>query len=151
MFFLASGALLTSIKALFLSKQKLGSLKDILAIQNARNAKKAQGSVLEFGFTHHVNNMKSALEKGLPADPRFPERDHEWIEKRTKENQLLVEWLEGFKSQFCGCDKAAETIGEAEAVLKMYEDVVNKVKVQISSSRFNLARNCVLSATPANI
>jgi hypothetical protein len=44
--------------------------------------KKDQGSVLEYGLDSHLKSLNEALEKGLPGDARFPERDNEWIKSR---------------------------------------------------------------------
>jgi hypothetical protein len=79
---------------------KVQPLKIIVTIQNARNARTADGSCLEYGLKYHLDNMKSALEKGIPRDPRFPERDNEWVVARVKEYKLLAEWFEDFMSKF---------------------------------------------------
>jgi hypothetical protein len=56
-----------------------------LAIKNACEARKSDGSVLEYGLDHHLSGMTTALDKGLTFDPRFPERAFDWITSRTKE------------------------------------------------------------------
>jgi hypothetical protein len=102
----------------------LGKYKDTvpkylvpLAIKNARNKKKAEGSVLEYGLDGHLERMNGALDKGCPRDPRFPERDNEWVANRQKEQKVLVEWLETFKSDFAGVPEADPTVQECEKVL----------------------------------
>ena len=85
-------------------------LKVPLQIQNARNARSNDGSVLEYGLDYHLRNFKAALEKGLPGDPRFPERDNEYIEEQAKQYDLMLQWLEDFKSKFGQYDQAQATI-----------------------------------------
>ncbi len=102
-----------------------------LAIQNAQNAKRDAGSVLEFGLKHHLERLNGALEKGLPNDPRFPERDNEWMEAREKERKLLVEWLEDFKSKFGQYPEAASTVTECTEAMDKYCEIVEKVKIPL--------------------
>ena len=71
------------------------------------------------------------LEKGIPGDPRFPERDNEWIANRAKDNDLLVQWLEDFKSKYAQYDEAKATIDECEEVLELYNKVVNAAKIPL--------------------
>jgi hypothetical protein len=60
--------------------------------------------------------MNGALEKGMPGDPRFPERDNEWVEARTKDETSLVEWLEDFKSKLGQYAEAKDIITRSEKV-----------------------------------
>jgi hypothetical protein len=53
--------------------------------------------------------MNGSLDKGMPSDPRFPERDNEWVESCTKDYNLLLAWLEQFKSAFAEYPAAQET------------------------------------------
>lgn len=71
-----------------------------LIIENARHARRAEGSILEYGLSYHLEKMINALNKGIPGDERFPERDNEWIAEREKEKNLLYQWLEDFKAKY---------------------------------------------------
>jgi hypothetical protein len=53
--------------------EKVESARVPLAVQNARNARRENGSVLEYGLKYHLDRMNGALDKGIPGDPRFPE------------------------------------------------------------------------------
>ena len=111
-----------------------------LLIQNARNARRADGSCLEYGLDHHLSSFKGQLEKGLPGDPRFPERDNEWINARVKEKELLVEWLENFKSKLGDYSESAAVINECEVVLELYKKVVDTVKIPLMVQNARNAR-----------
>jgi hypothetical protein len=115
--------------------------RDKLAVQNARNARRADGSVLEYGLKYHLDRMNGALDKGIPGDPRFPERDNEWIAERVKEQKLLVEWLEGFKSKFEGNKEALSTIEECDATLAKYQEKVEAVRVPLAVQNARNARS----------
>ena len=117
--------------ALALYKQVIDAVKIPLMVQNARKARRADGCCLEYGLEYHLNNFNGQLEKGIPGDPRFPERDNEWIEARTKDKELLVEWLEDFKSKLGEYQEAQETIGECEKALDLYSSVVGSVRVPL--------------------
>ena len=71
------------------------------------------------------------MEKGIPGDPRFPERDNEWVEEQVKKNNLLVQWLEDFKSKYGEYEQAYDTINQCEEVLDLYKKVVNKVRIPL--------------------
>ncbi len=118
-------------------QEQVVAIKPKLAVQNARNARRENGSVLEYGLTYHLDRMNGALDKGLPGDPRFPERDNEWVAEREKERNLLVEWLEGFKSQFGETELSLPTISECQVALdKFQEKVVGvKDKLEIQNAR----------------
>lgn len=109
-----------------------------LLIQNARNARRADGSCLEYGLVHHLKTMNGQLDKGLPADPRFPERDYQWIDELTQSKDKLLEWLEGFKSQYNMYEQAWPTIEECELILQKYNQIVQKIKIPIEIQK---ARN----------
>jgi hypothetical protein len=112
-----------------------------LDIKNARNARSADGSVLEYGLGRfwsvvlcfvsgpwrwrrfvslsltracaaecHLKNFKGALDKGLPNEPRFPERDNKYIADMGKRQELLSTWLETFRSALGQHEEASSTI-----------------------------------------
>jgi hypothetical protein len=74
-----------------------------LKVKNAINAKR---DPLASGVKYHLDHLNAALTKGLPNDPRFPDRDVEWISKRTTEKNQLVEWLETFRAEFAEYSEA---------------------------------------------
>ena len=80
------------------------------------------------------------MEKGIPGDPRFPERDNEWIDEQSKRKELLVEWLEDFKSKLGEYDEAQETIKECESALELYKKVVDAVKIPLMVKNARNAR-----------
>ena len=80
------------------------------------------------------------MEKGIPGDPRFPDRDNDWIKEQGKRNELLVQWLEDFKSKFAQYEQAKPTIDECEAVLELYNKVVNAVRVPLEIQNARNAR-----------
>ena len=80
------------------------------------------------------------LEKGIPGDPRFPDRDNEWIEARTKDKELLVEWLEDFKSKLGEYQESQETIIQCENVLNEFTKVVDPVKIPLMIQNARNAR-----------
>jgi hypothetical protein len=85
--------------------------------------------------------MNKALDKGLPNDPRFPERDNQWLTERTKEHTLLVEWLENFRSQFGEYSEADATFQECSAVLEKYATKVEKIRKPLEIQNAVLAKD----------
>ena len=80
------------------------------------------------------------MEKGLPGDPRFPERDNEWVVDQAKRNDLLLQWLEDFKIKCGQFEEAKETIEECEAVLELYKKVVGAIKIPLDIQNARNAR-----------
>ena len=80
------------------------------------------------------------MDKGLPGDPRFPERDNDWIAERVKEKELLVEWLEDFKSKHGEYLESVQTVEECETALDKYQTVVEKVRVPLMIQNARNAR-----------
>ena len=80
------------------------------------------------------------MEKGRPNDPRFPERDNEWMCARTKERDLLIEWLEGFKASFMEYEEAQNCIQECEAALQLYRSVIDPIRVPLMIQNARNAR-----------
>ena len=89
---------------------------------------------------HNFDSNKVQLEKGIPGDPRFPERDNEWITERVKQKELLVEWLEDFKSKLGHVQEAEETIRECESALEVYTKVVESVRIPLMVQNARNAR-----------
>lgn len=113
------------LKALELFKRIVEPLRIQLKVQNARNAKRAEGSLLEYGLKYHLEIMNKELAKGIPSDPRFPERDNQWIQERANEYNLLIKWFEDFKSKFGIYPEAQNTISECVAAMNLYSSYVN--------------------------
>ena len=80
------------------------------------------------------------MEKGLPGDPRFPERDNEYIEEQAKRNDLLLQWIEDFKSKFGQYEQAQSTIEEVDQVLELYNKVVGSVRIPLMIQNARNAR-----------
>ena len=80
------------------------------------------------------------MEKGIPGDPRFPDRDNKWIDDRQKEKELLCQWLEGFRSEFSEVLAAKVTLESCNSALKLYENVINAVKVPLMIKNARNAR-----------
>ena len=80
------------------------------------------------------------MEKGLPGDPRFPERDNEYIEEQAKRNDLLLQWIEDFKSKFGQYEQAQSTIEEVDQVLELYNKVVGSVRIPLMIQNSRNAR-----------
>ena len=108
-----------------------------LLIQNARNARQKDGSCLEYGLEYHLNKMNNALEKGIPNNPA---RNNEWIDSQMKCKDLLVEWLESFKSNYSQYSESYKTIEECEDTLKKYNEVVESVRIPLAIQNARNAR-----------
>jgi hypothetical protein len=57
------------------------------------------------------------LNKGVPTDKRFVE---EYLNNLSQTKELLIQWLEDFKSKFGQYELARPTIDEVESALKEY-------------------------------
>ena len=80
------------------------------------------------------------LEKGVPGDPRFPERDEQYITEQTKLKDTLVQWLEEFKSKLGEYDEAKSTIEECENCIALYNKVVGAARVPMMIKQARNAR-----------
>jgi hypothetical protein len=66
------------------------------------------------------------------ADPRFPERDNEWIEARCTEHRLLVEFLEDFKSKYGDKEEATDHLVNCHTAIEKFHNIVDKVKNKLA-------------------
>ena len=80
------------------------------------------------------------MKTGPPKDPRFPERDNEWLAKVTKAKELLVTWLEDFRSKFEIFPASEPIIVECEKHLVSFEEVVNPIRIPLSIQNARNAR-----------
>ena len=64
------------------------------------------------------------LKGGIPNDPRFPERRDEFVQNQTKEQGLIVQWLDDFRSRFDTFEDAQAIIKQVEEALVLYNDVI---------------------------
>ena len=80
------------------------------------------------------------LDKGLPGDPRFPERDNEWLESVKGQKEKLINWLEDFRFKFYGYQEAAGVIKQCEDALDKYESVINPILIPHSIKQARNAR-----------
>ena len=67
----------------------------------------------------------------MPGDSRSPEKDNEWMSARTKERDLLIEWLEGFKAKYQEYDEATKTIEECETTLESYRTITDPYRIPL--------------------
>ena len=87
----------------------VGAAKIPLEIQNARNARRADGSNLEYGLEYHLERFKSALQQGVPTDKRFPDKANKYITDMGGRQEALLTWLEGFKAKYQGLKSSQST------------------------------------------
>lgn len=112
---------------------------------NALEARKAQGSVLEYGLKWHLERFVKnvlrishffsrsfQLKEGIPTDPRWPDRRDKYIDDQTKEQGLIVQWLENFKAKFGEIPEAKPTITEVEEALTLFNNVIGKIEIALS-------------------
>ena len=59
---------------------------------------------------------------------------------RSKERDLLIEWLEGFKSSFMEYDEATSCIQECEALLDKYREIIDPIRVPLMIQNARNAR-----------
>lgn len=62
------------------------------------------------------------------------------MNEQQKVHGLLIQWLEDFKAKFGEYSEAKSTIEEVESTLKLYKDVVEKVKIPLDIQRARDAR-----------
>jgi hypothetical protein len=111
-----------------------------MQVKAACEARKSDGSVLEYGLDKHLEDMVGALEKGLPNDPRFFERDLHWVDARTKEQTLLVEFLADFQSKLGEYDEARPVIAKCNKALVLFQEKVGNLKVTLEIQKAVNAR-----------
>jgi hypothetical protein len=112
-------------EALKLYKEVLGKTATVRAIQKARRARKAEGSVLEYGLDYHLSKFVAAIKRGLPADPAEAK---EYLDTYQKSYVTLLQWVNQFKDNFGEYEEAARTIQEVEDGLKLYQSVIGGQK-----------------------
>jgi hypothetical protein len=163
--------------AFLLYQRVIGGSKLRIDIQKARDARTAQGSVLEYGLEHHLGHFVSdvslfffallyystdlrsisptiyyyyynyyflkQLNKGIPTEHRHVD---DYVERQSKVYNLLVEWLEDFRSRFGQHDEAQPTIDEVNQGLALYQQVVlaSKRKIDLQKAIEARAPNSVL-------
>ncbi len=72
----------------------IGAAKVKLDVQRARDARKADGSVLEYGLDYHLEKLSNDLKRGPPSSSvRF----EEYVQSTTAQYQALIQWLEDFR------------------------------------------------------
>jgi cytochrome c peroxidase len=123
-------------EALALYKDTIGRSRVKIEVQRARDARKAQGSVLEYGLDYHLSKFVAALQKGLPSDVAAADT---YIAEQTAVYNRLSEWLEDFKAKFSDYlnTEGAQTVKEVEEGLKLYRDVImqSRAKYEIKKAR----------------
>ena len=106
-------------------------------IEKARDARHADGSILEYGLTWQLEKFNDAINKGVPSDDRFVD---EYMKNLEKSNGLLVLWLEDFKSKFGGNIEALPTIEGVELALQKYREFYAQVRLPIEIKNARNAR-----------
>lgn len=81
------------------------------------------------------------MDKGLPGDPRFPERDNEWLAQNIQYKEMLVNWLEDFRSRFEFFTEAQETIRECESILQKSEQILKPIRAPLQIQNARLSRD----------
>ena len=119
--------------------QVVGGVKIPLDIQNACIARRKDESVLEYGLDYHISQFSSLLESGYPNSSQS--MNESWIIKCTNLNNLLVEWLEDFKSKFQQYSESEEIISRCESLLEKYHKQVDKVKIPLEIQKARNARS----------
>ena len=89
---------------------------------------------------NHIENLRSSLQKGVPGDPRFPERDEQYLQANIKDYNLLLERIEDFKSEFGEYEEALPTLEEANSVFDLYQTVIGKIAIPIAVQNERNAR-----------
>ena len=77
----------------------------------------------------------------MPADPRFPERDNEWLATAIAEKEELVNWLEDFRSKYEIYNEAQPTIEECESTIKNSTLVLEPIKAPLLIQNARLCRD----------
>jgi hypothetical protein len=62
------------------------------------------------------------LNKGIPTDKRFVD---EYLNGVAKTKELLIQWLEDFKSKFERYELAQETISSVNTALQLYREKID--------------------------
>jgi hypothetical protein len=103
-----------------------------LDVERSRDARQKDGSVLEYGLEHHLTRFTSEIKKGIPTDKRFIDS---YLESLAKEYNLLIQWLEEFRSKLGEYEEAQETIKEVSEALKLYRTRIAASKVKLDVQR----------------
>lgn len=69
----------------------------VYEVYAAREARKADGSCLEYGLDYHMRLFNNAVAKGVPSNAAQAKTALADMEKSAK---TLQEWLDGFKAKF---------------------------------------------------
>jgi hypothetical protein len=69
----------------------------------------------------HCTNSTIKLNSGIPTDSR---KVDEYLNKQSQTRDLLVQWLEDFKSKLGEYDLAKPTIDEVESALQLYKEKI---------------------------
>lgn len=132
--------------ALKLYKEVLGKTATTRAIQKARRARRADGSVLEYGLDYHLSKFIASIKRGLPADPT---ESKEYIDTLQKSYVALVQWVNQFRDSFGEYEEANRTIQEVEDALKLYQSVIGGQK-SAAALQQALKDTATFSYTPEN-
>ncbi len=135
--------------ALHMYKHKIGSAMVGVKIQKAINAKRADGSVLEYGLNWQLEGFirkvckiiiyHLQINEGIPKDTRQVDQ---YLEDLSKSNGLLIQWLENFKAQFFEYpNEIQETVTKVEDALHMYKHKIGAAMVGVKIQKAIEARH----------
>ena len=114
----------------------VGKLLIPIQIQQEKQKRDSKGYTIE----NTLNNLKNALDKGLPGDPRFPERDNQFVFQRKEEYSSLVDRIEFFKAKFGDHPDATELINETDKVFNLYNQFMKDIAVPLGVQNARNAR-----------
>ena len=62
------------------------------------------------------------------------------MNEQSKEKEGIVQWVEDFKSKYGNYTEALDTIKEAEKVIDLYKQTVDKIKIPLDIKNYCNAR-----------
>ena len=71
------------------------------------------------------------MESGPPGDARFPDKDTKWVEERTTQKDLLVQWLEDFKCKHGENPESRDTIAECDNAISLCDSKLVAIRVPL--------------------
>lgn len=115
----------------------VGKLYIPIQIQNSIQQRESKYNLT---FDKQIESFVHSIEKGLPGDSRFPDRDNTFMNERSNEYSALVDRLESFKSEFQEYSEAKEIITKAESAIDKYHSFVSSVAIPLQLQNARNAR-----------
>ncbi len=85
-----------------------------------------------------LEHFNAGLDQGLPKDEREVDR---YLERMSKHNTCLLQWLEEFKGKFVEFEKFAEfeqartDIRDSETALQKYRDRIGPIMMKVNIAK----------------